>query len=343
MILVFGIDGFGWAWEEKLRERGWYTAPMFSPHAQSPPAWNSLMSGLTAETHQFQGLPLKGVRDLGRGRIKYLWDHLGAAGKAAVVVGVPFIFPPMLINRLMVCGYPAEPTNYVFPKSAASRWPFRFRDLVAWHRGKDPHGFHTVPDDELLHQARQSRRRQAHAFRQELAEGCDVGILSFTDLDRLSHAAYESMQDEAIRNGVIDELLGLIQQIVAGHQPDWAFIVSDHGIDFTAEPPSMVGDDYWRQTHGVDKGDTRIATFAYRGRGDRAAPMMPNGERAGDTWNLNQIDRLAQLEDLVPTILYLLDITPRWPLEGQARTEIVAGEIVNEAAITEQLERLGYM
>ena len=169
MILVVGLDGYPWAWADRLREAGFCTNRLFSPHAQSAPAWNSLMSGLRAESHGFKGLPMQGVRDTGQ-RISYVWDHLLAAGKQTVAVAIPFIFPPMLM-RLHVCGYPADPQNYVYPKAGAQAWPFEILDLCNAYHGIGPREFHVLPDEELLATAKRNRHAIAHRFRCEFERG----------------------------------------------------------------------------------------------------------------------------------------------------------------------------
>ena len=328
MILVIGLDGYPWAWEARLRDIGFCTAPLYSPHAQSAPAWNSLMSGLRAETHRYEGLPMAGVRDTG-GRIRYIWDHLLASGKQTMAVGVPFIFPPMLL-RLHACGYPADSENYIYPKERAQAWPWRIIDLCNAYHGVGAREFHVLPDEELLATARASRHYLAHRLRCELerSDRPDLAIACWTDVDRLSHAAYASMQKPEIRDGVVDELLGIAEKLVAIYAPDWTFVISDHGLDLEQDAPTMEGDDFWRQTHGPDMPNTRYGIFAYQSAG--TAQAMADGTE-------------VQVEDVVPTLLYLLDAPPVGRIDGKALTEIIGDEAVDEVATRARLEQLGYI
>ena len=326
MILVIGLDGYPWAWEKRLRDVGFCTAPMYSPHAQSAPSWNSLMSGLRAETHRFEGLPLAGVRDTGD-RVRYVWDHLLAAGKQTIAVGVPFVWPPMLM-RLHVCGYPAEKEKYVYPATAESDWPWKILDLCNAYKGIGPREFHVLPDADLLATSSYNRGAMAHRLRAALEPGLpDLLIACWTDIDRLSHAAYASMRDPAIREPIVDELIGIADRLSSIYHPTWTFIVSDHGLDFSQEPPTMEGDDFWRQTHGPDMPQTQHGIFAYRSEG---AAAIPEGQE-------------IQLEDLVPTLLYLLDAPPVGRIDGVARTEIIGWEAVDVEGTKARLEQLGYI
>lgn len=319
MILVFGIDGFGWNWRELITARGFSARPMFSPHAMSGPAWTSILTGLKAESH---GINNHQVVDeiADRLRPRYLWDHLAANGKEAVIINAPFTWPPPMTRRLLVSGYPCRAGKHVYPASKADNWPVRDIDIFLRHFQQGESASIDTADEVLFEEAKEGRWSVAHRVRLELEEGQpDVLFIGNTDLDRLGHGAAGMFADESRRVELLNDILDVVDRMESVLYPTCTLIVSDHGLDTTA---ALNGE--WWHTHGPDLPETRQAIFAWRG----AKLAIPEGET-------------VQLEDVTPTLLGLLDAVPISALEGRAWP--VAISEADMAELSQQLQGLGYM
>lgn len=327
MILVIGLDGYAWDWRGHLERERFYVQPLFSPHALSGPAWTSLFTGLRAETHgvEHSSLPRYVEGNKKERPLRYLWDQLAVADREAVVVGVPFTHPPRLTRRLLVCGYPTLPDHFCYPRIRQKDWPYEHLDLYYRHEGETPEEFLAVPDEQLRAEAMESRWRQAHWFLKAVTEHPpDLAVLCLTDLDRLGHYTYRSFREEEIRDTVIVDIMAMVRRLIDRLAPDWTFLVSDHGQDLSQPPREGDG---WGQCHGAKLPKSRWGVFAYQG--ERAQPLPQR----------TQID----LEDLVPTLLYLMDLSPNAPIEGAARMEIQCDGDKDDDWMREQLEGLGYL
>jgi len=322
MILVVGIDGYSYDWRHWLEEDGFHTGVLDSPHALSGPAWTSIFTGLTAEGHGIQHVPqpkmLKAME-----RPPYVWDHLAAVDMETVAINVPFTYPPRLVRRLLVCGYPVPRKKRTFPRKAAMDWPWRDLDLYYAHQGEPSWDFLACPDEDLIKTCRASRWLLGHKFLVELKKGQpDLAILCLTDLDRLAHYAYRTFRQDEVLESVVADIRLLLARLEFTLYPDWIFVVSDHGLDLTDEPRE---EDGWALCHGPQYPGTRRGIIAYKGKDARPVE-----------------DLSASVEDVTPTLLYLLDAAPSQRIEGTALTEIAEGGAADEEEIRRQLEGMGY-
>lgn len=323
MILVIGIDGYSWEWRHWLEADGFHTGPLDSPHALSGPGWTSIFTGLTAEGHGVMHTPVPEMLEQGK-RPAYIWDHLAAADMETVAVNVPFSYPPGLVRRLLVCGYPCPATKRTFPRRAEGGWPRTDLDLYYIHDGASPSDFLAVPDEQMIEACRTARWALAHRFLVELQKGHpDLAILCLTDLDRLAHYAYRSFREHATLEAVIADIRLLVRRLEMTLYPDWIFVVSDHGLDLSGDPREGDG---WGLCHGPQLPQTRRGIIGWKGQQALAAA-----------------DIEATVEDVTPTLLYLLDATPRFPIEGTALTEIIKGGRPDPGETRRQLEAIGYV
>jgi len=327
MMLIIGLDGFDWRWRRYLRAADFEVLPFHSPHALSGPAWTSIFTGLRAETHRMKhNTDLAFVAQQASRRPRYLWDHLAAADKESVVVNVPFTYPPGMVRRLLVCGYPCKADQFCFPRAKAADWPWEHLDLYYRHHTLTPQEFMAVDDDVFLEETEESRWLLAHRFLVAVIETRipDLGVFCLTDLDRLAHYAHRRLRTAKVRNLVLSSLMELLDKLRTRLRPEWMFVVSDHGLDLKANPHPHSG---WALCHGPNVPSSHLGVFAYWGRHAR-----PLGE-----------ERTVELEDAVPTWLYLMDAPPAAAIEGRAHTDICADAVPDTAAIREQLAGLGYV
>ena len=327
MILVVGLDGFDYRWRAPLVKQGYQVLPMDSPHCLSGPAWTSIFSGLRAETHGIPHVP--GAAELaagfGKQKPRWVWDHFGAAGLVSVIVNAPFTYPPGLVNRLLVSGYPTAAQNRTFPKRAAADFPWRILDLYYSYADKASWDFLAVPDEEMLETCKKNRWHLAHKFLCAAAEGQrDLAVFCLTDLDQLAHYAYRTFRKRERRKEVLADIMALLERLETRFYPEWTFVVSDHGLDLTEKPRE---EDGWGLCHGPDRPESRTGIFAYKGAEARA---LPAGSKVA-------------LEDVAPTLMYLADITPVGPLDGKAQTEISQQGYEDAAETWRQLQALWYV
>src|ERR1700736_5916792 len=137
--VIFGVDGLTFRILHPLMQRG--DLPNFRKLRQegceavlkslypplTPPAWNSLSTGLKPARHgvydfwAYEELPVDGVRrahvQTRRKGGKAIWNILSEYGKQVLVVNVPATYPPETINGYMVSGYltPGEDTDFTYP------------------------------------------------------------------------------------------------------------------------------------------------------------------------------------------------------------------------------------
>jgi len=194
---------------------------------------------------------------------------------------------------------------------------YAFEDLL-------PAQMFGMADDDLIQAASDGRWALGHEFVKAVADGaCDLAILCLTDFDRLAHYAYRTFRQTHRREQVIDEIMLLLERLETRFYPEWMLVVSDHGLDLTEEPREGDG---WALCHGPVRPASHTGVFAYKGE---AARPMPNA--------------VMQLFDVAPTVMWLADIVPSGPIEGTAFTGIAGCQDLEDQAIMEQLQGLGYV
>jgi len=327
MILMIGLDAYPYQWRSLLEERDYRVAELHSPHAMSAPAWTSIMTGLNAETHGVRGMYAKDwTAEAAACRPRYLWDHLTAADLESVVVNLPFSYPPALVRRLLVCGYPALPEHFTFPRHRQTDWEFGELDLYNRRRGLTHQEVLDLDEKAILEAHREARWALAHRFLLEIGRGKpDFAMFCLTDLDRLSHYASGAMRAEEVRNAVLTDILELVDRLEVQIAPEWLLLVSDHGVDL--RKPTR--EDGWHVAHGPDLKESKRGVFAWR-RADGAHLDRQN------------VAQKLRLEDITPTVLSLLDAAPISRVEGRPALFPVA-PLDEQAQIQEALRGMGYV
>ena len=310
-----------------------------SPVPITGPAWTSLNTGLSVETHKVAepwGRTKEGCRTFLTMPEVYFWNYLGAANIPCGVMNVPITWPPKVINGWMVSG-PFVPNrkNILFPPDLfdpilAEYYPDMLNEFfenpnlcMRWFgRGKfDP--FIHDPDNmsdynspgmlrdigfEQSFQMSVTHSNNRLNIFDQLIKLYPVQAMFYQDsfLDRINHAhTYkpDSVEAEILYN----EVLELIQNFITAIGAETVIIVSDHG-----------GHSGHHTDHGV---------FAIKNQ------------------KVKRQKSECSIIDVLPTTLFAMGIYGpiyRQAFDGQVKYEIFMEE-GEEREIEKQLIALGYI
>jgi len=309
MILLIGIDGYSWAWADALRERGFDTAPLLSPKPVSWLAWNTIGTGVEAQTWGITENPNSYVtfgRKGGR-RPPYLWERVQAAGGRLVIANWPFVIQAGPTRGVLVCGYPAGREHFVYPASEQVWWNYHELDFSNEHelaRAGPEVRKRLLAIEPAEHVGACARRRKW--LMQRFVAGVErhnptLAFLGIMDLDRLSHYAYSAMQDEEQRAAIIAGICDVIDEITGVFKPEATIIFSDHGLDCSVPPQA----DGRGEGHGTNLPASQRGVLALKQEGYSlpseaaalidVAPMVLR--RFGIDHNLSGIDRSVSAEE----------------------------------------------
>jgi predicted AlkP superfamily phosphohydrolase/phosphomutase len=184
-----------------LLEEGTY-GPLHSVHPPvTIPAWSAMVTGRDPGELGLYGFRSRRDRsyapprlnDSTRLRAPTLWDLLGRAGKASIVIGFPQSYPVREIRGSLVSGMltPSTDVEFTWPAALAQdvlRWAPGYRFDAEHHRGEDP-----AKLVEEVHAMTRARFRVAR----ELARREPWSLLFFHEigLDRLQHALWHAVDD----------------------------------------------------------------------------------------------------------------------------------------------------
>ncbi len=232
-------------------------------HPLTPPAWTTLMTGVSPGSHGIfdfikvdrsgpvPSYTLATSEDL---KVPTMWDIVSARGKRVTTLNYPVMFPARPIDGVAIPGY--VPWSYlsraIHPRSMAKRLKelgvFKASEMSTdWqHERKAVQG---LGEDQLdgwvqFHITRE-RRWQATLLAVMEEDPCDLTAVLFDGVDRIQHLCFHlidpktrgefnSPAAEATRKLVLqyfNELDGFIGQIVEKAGPEARiFAVSDHGF-----------------------------------------------------------------------------------------------------------------
>jgi len=174
-----------------------------------------------------------------RGRA--VWDIISLAGRKAIIVNVPFTYPPYKLSGLMISGPPC-PGNKVFV------WPpDELKNIKELEEYYVP-DLDVAPDyrgmDEVLFRRRaknitETRRRLVGEL---MERQWDLFVAIFTTLDRVQHVYYgfsikESPLYDVVKREYLVEYYNLMDKILETilsklDGDTYLFVVSDHGFDY---------------------------------------------------------------------------------------------------------------
>ena len=232
-------------------------------HPLTPPAWSTLMTGVSPGTHgifdfirvdrtaSVPSYTLATSEDL---KVATMWDIASAQGRRVTTLNFPVMFPARPIEGVVIPGY--VPWSYlgraIHPRSMAKRLKelgvFKASEMSTdWqHERKAVQG---LGEDQLndwvnFHITRE-RRWQATLLAVMQEDPCDLTAVLFDGVDRIQHlcfhlidpatrAQYDSPAANATRALVLQyfrEVDGFIGEIVEKAGPEARILmVSDHGF-----------------------------------------------------------------------------------------------------------------
>ena len=265
-VFVISLDGASWDVLHPLMTQGYMpnllslTQQGVSADLESvvPPvtasAWTSFMTGKNPGKHgifDFTSFDMReyhwGINTAQQIQSKTLWQILSEKGKRAVVVNLPYTYPPYPINGVMVSGWdaPSGQTNFTYPHSLRSRILEMFPNYSAnlWVS-------EFMPQQSEQH-FREFTARLICGFEQGTGlashlldtENWDLFLIHFQQTDWLQHKLWayiekgcrepgdKSSRVEAVRRCYkrFDELIGSLLKKVASHHP-LTILLSDHGF-----------------------------------------------------------------------------------------------------------------
>ena len=233
----------------RLRDRGIWGKLRSCDPPITVPAWMSMMSSKDPGTLGYYGFRNRADRSYEKMttatslavREPLLWDHLGAAGKQVILIGVPQTYPPRPVNGLLVTDFltPSIESNYTHPPG--------LKDEIAGLPDVHPYEFDVsdfrTPDKGKIRDAlvRMTDKRFALARHLVTSKPWDFFMMVEMGTDRVHHAFWQYMDPAHHRYEpgnpyesviadyyeLVDRRIGELLDVI----PDDAhvIVVSDHG------------------------------------------------------------------------------------------------------------------
>jgi predicted AlkP superfamily phosphohydrolase/phosphomutase len=265
-IFIISLDGATWDVLHPLMTQGYMPNLLSLMHqgvsadleSVVPPvtasAWTSFMTGKNPGKHgifDFTSFDMReyrwGINTAQQIQSKTLWQILSEKGKRAIVVNLPYTYPPYPINGIMVSGWdaPSGQTNFTYPHSFRGRILEMFPDYSAnlWVSEFMPQQSEQHFREftaRLICGFEQGTRLASHLLD---TENWDVFLIHFQQTDWMQHKLWayiekgcrepadKSSKVEAARKCYrrFDELIGSLLRKVAPQNP-LTMVLSDHGF-----------------------------------------------------------------------------------------------------------------
>jgi predicted AlkP superfamily phosphohydrolase/phosphomutase len=212
------------------------------------PAWSCMTSGRdpgqlgiygfrNRRDHSYRGL---GVADSGAVRVPRVWDHLGAAGRHVVLIGVPQTSPPVPVNgELVSCFLTPDPRRDPYTHPPELRHEI---EALVGPYSVDVRNFRSDDRDRILAEIYAMTEQRFHVARHLLdSRPWDFFMMVEIGLDRLHHAFWRFMDPDHPRHepghryadvirGYYQYLDDEIGELLQRFDDETAvMVVSDHG------------------------------------------------------------------------------------------------------------------
>ncbi len=231
-LLVIGIDGADWEYVSaaleagrlpvlgRLAEEGCFGPLRSTLPPLSCPAWPVMSTGMNPGNIGVFDLSVpegysRRIVNSGDIDAPRLWDYVGAAGGASVVVNVPVTYPPRPIDGALVAGFLSPPdSEYSRPEGLARKLEDRFAYSTA----------HASSKRAKLQAVR--RRRDAFLYLLE-RQPWNLAMVVFSATDWAQHDHWE---DRSFLRRLFQEVDAAVGEIVARANATNVAIISDHGF-----------------------------------------------------------------------------------------------------------------
>lgn len=233
----------------RLRDAGvWGTLRSCDPPI-TVPAWMSMMSSKDPGTLGYYGFRNRADHSYEKMttatslvvKEPLLWDYLGRAGKAVILLGVPQTYPPRPVNGLMVTDFltPSIESQYTYPAELKTE----IAAMPDVHPYEFDVGDFRTPDKGKIRDSisRMTRKRFALARHLLATKPWDFFMMVEMGTDRIHHAFWQYMDPKHHRYEAgnpfesviedyyveVDREIGELLAVLPGHTS--VMVVSDHG------------------------------------------------------------------------------------------------------------------
>lgn len=219
-----------------LRERGWFSRLESTIPAQTAPAWTSITTGVNPGKHgifyfyNFATSPIS-ITNATNTKTPRIWDYVGAAGFASVVVNVPVTYPAQRVTGSIVAGIPPWflDGRSVYPGELGQSLKAAGYEIDA----PMSRGLERKPE-LLVDRILAAEKKRVGLFLDLVSRTHPTfGMVVMTGLDRLQHklVGKGKEEDEAVDRAYreVDSLVGKIVEVL-GPEVNY-LVVSDHGYN----------------------------------------------------------------------------------------------------------------
>lgn len=195
----------------------------------TPSAWPSIYTGKNPGKHgvydflRFDGYDWD-VVNRSTVKARAIWELLSMQGYESVVVNVPVTHPPRATDATVVPGYMAPESPDCYPPGT---WDELNEELGAYRLYAES-SYSEASKSERLESYNTLSRMRGEAFRYLVADrDPDFGFVQFQQTDTVFH---EYPDDTDVIRSVYRTVDDEIGAILDGCDPDFLFVVSDHGL-----------------------------------------------------------------------------------------------------------------
>jgi predicted AlkP superfamily phosphohydrolase/phosphomutase len=249
---------------ERLREGGTWGVLESTQPPLTPPAWVTMMTGLNPGRHQVAAFE---EYDFATNSLRFtnsqsiavetMWGYLSRLGYQVASLNMPWTYPPLAVNGVLVSGYgcPGMQFGYTYPAELKEKIEKAIPDYdmaQRWQKGN--------PDDDALFEKNLERSKRILEHSVELARLVDgdmdwqVMAVEIQQLDTLLHRLWKYVIPSGWERGPkraeilfefftqLDKTVGELAALAA-KENDLVMVVSDHGhgaIQAKVKPNSLL-------------------------------------------------------------------------------------------------------
>jgi len=282
-VLIIGIDSGSWevlgpyiekgcmANLERLRDGGTWGILQSTQPPLTPPAWVTIMTGLNPGRHQVAAFE---EYDFATNSLRFtnsqsiavetMWGYLSRLGYKVASLNMPWTYPPLAVNGVLVSGYgcPGMQFDYTYPAELKEKIEKEIPDYdmaQRWQKGN--------LEEDALSELNLERSKRILEHSVELAQlvdrdmGWQVMAVEIQQLDTLLHRLWKYVIPSGWERwpkrsakvseffAKLDTVLGNLTKL-ASKENDLILMVSDHGhgaIQAKVKPNTLLAE--WGYLH----------------------------------------------------------------------------------------------